>query len=153
MLTIRPARPADLPALLPMVQALALHHGDQPCVSLTTLNRDLFGPYPWALALVAERDSALVGYAILARSVQLQFAKRRMDLHHLFIADTHRSKGIGTALVQAAVARAQAEGCAWITVGTAPNNPQAAAFYPKQGFEPYTPHGARFWLNLDTDTP
>lgn len=153
MRTIRPARPDDLPALLPMVQALALHHSDRPEASLDTLHRDLFGPCPWAQALLAETGGVLVGYAVLTRAVQLQFAKRTMDLHHLFVAETHRGQGIGTALVQAAIALAQTESCTRITVGTAPDNPRAAAFYPACGFAPYTPQGVRFWLDLDPAHP
>jgi GNAT superfamily N-acetyltransferase len=76
-----------------------------------------------------------------------------MDLHHLFVAETHQSHGIGSALIRAAMAKARAEGCARLTVGTAPNNPSAASFYPRHGFAPHTPAGTRFWLPLTTARP
>lgn len=150
---IRPAAPADLPALLEMVQALAHHHGDTPTASLETLTRDLFGHYPWATTLVAQKSGPLIGYATLTRSVQMQTGRRGMDLHHLFVVETARNSGTGRALIAAAIALARSEEVAQITVSTAPDNPRAAAFYPQAGFEPYTPQGARFWLNLDTARP
>lgn len=153
MPTIRPATPADLPALLNMVQALARHHGDTPTASLDTLSRDIFGPHPWATTLVAQESGPLIGYATLTRSVQMQTGRRGMDLHHLFVVETARNSGIGRALIAAAVALARSEDVAQMTVSTAPDNPKAAAFYPMAGFEPYTSQAARFWLNLDTTQP
>lgn len=52
--TIRRATPADLPALLAMIEALARHHGDEPRASLSGLKQDLFEPEPWATVLVAD---------------------------------------------------------------------------------------------------
>lgn len=140
MPTIRPACPDDLAALLPMVQALARHHGDAAEACLDSLRRDLVGPHPWAEALVAEMQGTLVGYAILARSVQLHFGTRGMDLHHLFVAEPHRSHGIGSALIWAAMAKARAEGCARLTVGTAPSLPAPQPFTQHPDF---TPHPGR----------
>lgn len=148
MMIIRPACAADLPRLLPMVHALAQHHGDTPTATEATLSRDLFSPQSWAVALVAEGQSGLQGYAALTRGVQLQAGGRRMDLHHLFVQVESRGKGLGKALVQAALDMARTEGCAYLTVGTAPQNAEAAQFYPALGFVSYTPEGQRFWYDL-----
>jgi GNAT superfamily N-acetyltransferase len=148
MKNIRPASPADLPRLLPMVHALAQHHGDTPTATDATLSRDLFSPQAWAVVLVAEGESRLQGYVALTRGVQLQAGGRTMDMHHLYVQAESRGKGLGKALVHAAVDMARAEGCLYLTVGTAPQNPDAARFYPSLGFVGYIPEGQRFWYDL-----
>ncbi|QYZ70604.1 GNAT family N-acetyltransferase [Neotabrizicola shimadae] len=132
--TIRPARPEDLPALLSMVRALALHHGDTPEVTEADLKRDVFSSAPWLAVLVADGPQGLLGYAALMPLAQLQNGLRGMELHHLYVRDNERNLGTGSLLIEAAVAHARRQGCAWVTVGTAENNEAARAFYERRGF-------------------
>jgi GNAT superfamily N-acetyltransferase len=128
---IRPATAADIPALLPMIHALAAHHGDPPACTPEALLRDAFGPDPWVTLLLAEG----AGYAALTRQVQLQTGRRGIDLHHLFVSPRSRGTGTGSALVTATCDHARSLGCAVVTVGTDPDNHAAQAFYLARGFD------------------
>ncbi len=83
VVTIRTAKPRDLPELNEMIALLAAHHGDAAGSTPEQLERDLFGPLPWITALVAETGEGLIGYAILVPLYRAQEGKRGMDLHHL----------------------------------------------------------------------
>lgn len=147
MIRTRTAQPADIPALLDGIAQLAAHHGDQASATLESLSRDLFGPCPWLHALIAETQTGIAGYAILLPLAQVQFGKRGMDLHHLFIWPDQRRFGTGKALLAAAQTHARHLGCTYLTVGTHPDNHAAEAYYLHNGFDrrPSTP---RFALTL-----
>lgn len=134
MIRTRTAQPDDIPALLDGIAQLAAHHGDQACATPESLTRDLFGPCPWLHALIAETPTGIAGYAILLPLAQVQFGKRGMDLHHLFIWPAHRRSGTGKKLLAAAQTHARALGCTYLTVGTHPDNHEAEAYYLHNGF-------------------
>lgn len=146
---IRPLEPTDLPALLPMVEALARHHGDTSAATLDSLRRDLTGPAPWLSALVAEGAGGLLGYAAMLPAAQLHFGARGLDLHHLFVKSETRDRGIGAALVAAVADNARARGCSYLTVGTDPANSAAQRFYRRLGFIPRPDAPHRFSRPLD----
>lgn len=145
----RRAGPSDLTAILDMVCGLAADHGDTALVDLTALTRDLTGPHPWAIALVAEADDDLVGYAALLPLYRLQLGQRGMDLHHLYVKPPFRSLGVGEHLVDAAKAEATARGCTYMTVGTHADNVRAHRLYERLGFEHVPASGPRFRLTLN----
>ncbi|SKA35424.1 GNAT family N-acetyltransferase [Consotaella salsifontis] len=132
--SIRPASPADGPMLSAMIRALAAQHGDVARGSAQTLLIDAFGFEPWIRILVAEAAGALIGYAILLPTYAAHFGERGMNLHHLFVADGWRGKGVGKELVRAGTALAQAQGCAFFTTGSHADNTPAHAFYEAIGF-------------------
>ena len=145
-LIIRPARRADLPDVLAMVQALARHHGDTPTATVDTLARDLFGRNRWVRGIVACLGPDLMGYALLAPLLRAQFGQRGMDMHHLFVADRARGQGIGRALIDAARKTAQATGASYLSVGTHPDNQAAARVYLACDFVPVPLAGTRFTI-------
>lgn len=148
MTVVRAAIAADIAQLLPLIAGLAAHHGDIATVTVTDLQRDLFGPHPWFYILVAERGDVLVGYVALLPLAQLHFGKRGMDMHHLFVQTPQRSQGIGRSLIAAAQDFARNLGCCYLTVGTHADNLRAQATYPALGFHAATPHGPRFAVQL-----
>lgn len=148
MIGLRPAEPGDLAALLPLVQALARHHGDEPLVTATSLFRDLFTEPRWMQGLVAEMDGQLIGYAALLPLARLHLGQRGMALHHLFVAEGARGKGVGTALLGEVLTHAKALGCSYLTVGTHPDNKAAQDYYQKQGFFASPPAPDRFAFDL-----
>lgn len=145
---IRPATPGDIPALSKMIHDLAAHHGDLSAATAESLARDLFGPQPVSSVLIADLPDGPAGYVALTRAIQLQSAKRTMDMHHLFVRETARGWGVGVALVRAALHLAATEGCAYLTVSTDPENLAAQRFYQKRGFAEYQSEAKRFWLEL-----
>ncbi len=148
-LKVRRVRRADLPVLLGMVQALALHHGDQSVVTLGALARDLLGRAPWARGLVASAGTKLLGYAILAPLLRAQYGQRGMDLHHLYVVEPARGQGAGRALIAAAQAEARDAGAAYLSVGTHPANHAAAAAYLACDFTQVPVAGLRFTMAIE----
>ena len=142
--SIRPVVAADIPVLLTMIEALALHHEDISTVTEAALARDVLGPHPWLTMLVAEQDDAQVGYAALCPLAQCHFGVRGMDIHHLFVHADHRGKGVGQALIDGCLALAKERDCRYLTVGTHPDNLTAQGIYLSAGFEDLPPAGPRF---------
>jgi ribosomal protein S18 acetylase RimI-like enzyme len=147
-ISIRSVTHGELPRLLEMIHALAAHHGDTATLTLDELRRDVRGASPWFKVLVAARREEFVGYAAMSRLGQLQFARRGMDLHHLYVEPEHRQQGIGRALMQAAVRTAKDSNCSYITLGAAPHNTEAQQIYLNFGFADVASGGRRFRLEL-----
>ncbi len=148
VVTIRSAKPRDLPELNEMIAALAAHHNDPAAITPEKLERDLFGPMPWITALVADTGSGLIGYAILVPLYRAQEGTRGMDLHHLFVLDGHRGHGIGQHLVARAREIAKNAGCDYLSVSAATGNFAAHRFYENMDFKPRPVTGMRYMQAL-----
>jgi len=122
----RIALPSDLPAVLGMVHGLAHHHDDESTLTLEALE-------------IEAREWVR----------QLQFVKRGMDLHHLYVAKQMRGIGVGRTLIEAAMDLSRDLGCTTLTVGTHPENFVAQDIYLASGFERVTQTGPRFKIPLD----
>lgn len=144
VVTIRSAKPRDLPALGEMIALLAAHHSEVVTMTPDQLERDLFGEMPWITALVADTGSELIGYAILVRVYRAQEGKRGMDLHHLFVRDGHRGHGTGQHLVSRAREMAKNAGCGYLSVSAATGNFAAHRFYQHMDFVPRPVTGMRY---------
>ena len=141
-LTIRPARARDAHEMRDMIEALAAHHGDRAVISAEELVLMCFGPAPWLSCLVAQTDDGLIGYAALQRVSQLHFARRMLEVAHLYVAPHSRGQGAGRALIEAACAQGRALGCTAVTLGAARGNTAAQAFYARAQFRPLRPSGS-----------
>lgn len=148
VVTIRPALPSDLSAIMIMVEALTRHHNDVPRLTLETLERDLFGAVTWFHVLVAECRGDLVGYAALLPLARLGHGERGMDLHHLFVTKPARHLGTGTLLVRAAEQMARECGCSYVIIGTHPENAAAQDFYVARRYHSISNTSKRFQRNL-----
>jgi GNAT superfamily N-acetyltransferase len=146
--TIRPAAPPDLPALLALIEAMTRHHDDEPGVTAAGLARDFFGPEPWFRGLVAAQAGQLIGYAALLPLARLGYGQRGLDLHHLFVAQGQRGRGIGTALIAASLDLARDLECDYMIIGTHPENFAAQGFYQSLGFERMPTTAVRFTRSL-----
>lgn len=134
--TVRNVVLSDLPKLLPMVHALAAHHGDPAITSLAQLERDLLGSTPWLRSLVAEHAGQIIGYAAMCPRAQLQEGTRGLDIHHLYVDPNHRGTGFGRSLVDGCIDTARGLSCDYILVSTVPDNHSAQAMYRACGFTP-----------------
>lgn len=148
VVTIRGARPADLPELNDMIALLAAHHGDAAAMTPEKLERDLFAQMPWITALVAEADDELIGYAILVPLYRAQEGRRGMDLHHLFVRDGHRGHGTGQHLVSRARDVAKRCGCDYLSVSATTGNVAAHRFYENMDFISRPVTGMRYMQAL-----
>lgn len=145
---VRPVTANDLSVVAEMVGKLATHHGDVATVTHAELARDILGPHPWVRVLLAEVAGTCVGYSALCPLAKMQFGKRGMDLHHLYVAPEARRAGVGKALIEASQNVARQEGCQFLVVGTHPDNALVHSIYPALGFDRLDSPGPRFSIDL-----
>jgi GNAT superfamily N-acetyltransferase len=144
-LRVRRAEVADLPVVLEMVHALARHHDDQPAATLQSLDADV----AWGtIFLVACAGGEIVGYAALLPLAQIQFGRRGLDIHHMFVRPAFRGQHVGRALIDAGRDVARVAGCEYVMVGTHPENFAAQAVYRACGFSDAPIGGPRFGMRV-----
>ena len=85
--------------------------------------------------LVLRRDGEAIGMVNLLFTVSTALGAPVALLEDMVIHPDHRGDGHGSRLVQAAVERAEAAGCARITLLTDHDNEAAQRFYRRHGFE------------------
>ena len=97
---------------------------------------------PWRRTLVAEDDGVPVGAGtVFAQSLH----PRRLWLY-LEVGPTARRRGIGSALTNAAVERARAEGAKTVDLTSRPSREAANRLYLRNGFEVRDTNVYRFTL-------
>lgn len=136
VVNIRLAVETDIPALLPLMQALAEfeHYADTFAVTTAVLRERGFRRSPPDFhALVAESAGRLVGMAVFyivpftAEAVPVLFVKE------LFVAAETRGQRIGQALMQAVAREAVARGCGRVRWQVANWNEDGQRFYQRLG--------------------
>ncbi len=152
-MTIRPATPADVPAVLPMVaKTCALHERwdpakygfrEQPAEMyrrwLTSRATDAR-----AVFLVAERTAMLQDVPFLAGfligTVEREIPIYRLEeygfIHDLWVEPTYRNEGIARQMVMLAIERFRAIGVEQIRLDTAGANDVARGLFAACGFRP-----------------
>ena len=132
---LRPARPADLPALVGLCADHAAYERAEydPEGKAERLGGLLFGPGSWLRAVVAEHDGALVGYATWSAEVSTWDAVRYGRLDCLYLAPEARGHGTGRRLVSHVARAARAAGCDHLQWQTPTFNVGAVRFYGRLG--------------------
>jgi ribosomal protein S18 acetylase RimI-like enzyme len=129
--TIRPAGPGDEPAVVELVQELAVAF-DLP----TTVDEHYvrhFLASPVSDILLALDDDAVVGLLSYAIIPGLFHAADSGLIESLVIAEGRRGEGIGRQLLQTAVRLLEETGCAEISVSAAAANEAAQKLYFEVG--------------------
>ena len=134
---IRPALPADVPALLTLIRDLARYEKLEHEVVGTEddLRHHLFGPTPRAEALVVTEGEALLGLALYFHNFSTFLCKPGLHLEDLFVQPEHRGKGYGAALLRALAAIALERGCGRLEWSVLDWNEPAKGFYRSLGAE------------------
>ncbi|MCR6495601.1 GNAT family N-acetyltransferase [Thermomonas sp. S9] len=144
-LAIVRAGPADLDDLALLFDAYRQFYG-QPA--------DLARAREWlrsrlrlgeAVALLARRDGAAVGFAQLYPIFSSVRTARLWVLNDLYVAADARRSGVGRTLLDSAAAFARSDGAAGIALETARDNAAARALYRAAGWR----EDATQWYSLD----
>jgi len=132
---IRPARPADLEAVVALCAEHAAFERAQFCSEgkTETLGRALFDAPPRAWCLVAECGIEIVGYAVCCREFSTWMAGEYLHMDCLYVSAEHRGCGFGSRMMTAVTTIARDLGCSHIEWQTPAWNSDAVRFYDRLG--------------------
>ena len=133
--TLRPATPADCPAIVGLIRELAVFEKLEHLVVVTpeTLEPQLFGPRPAAEAVVAEVEGQVVAFALFFTNFSTFLGQPGLYLEDLYVQPAHRGSGLGKALLQHLAALAVERGCGRFEWCVLDWNENAIRFYEKMG--------------------
>lgn len=125
----------ELPELLALLRAKAEFDGNVRSfvATIDSLRAALFSERPMAKAIVAVENGSVVGMATFYATFSSFIAKPCIWLDDLYVYETHRSKGVGRALVKYLSVLAQEQGCGRIDWVVATLNNQGKKFYSSLG--------------------
>jgi GNAT superfamily N-acetyltransferase len=87
--------------------------------------------------LIAESESQPIGYAqlIVDSKEEIITGIKPLEIRQIYATQEYIGKGVGKALMQAAIHEAEQRGCDSIWLGVWEKNPRAIEFYKKWGFK------------------
>jgi GNAT superfamily N-acetyltransferase len=136
---LRPAAPADLPAIVGLIGELAAYERLEHMVVVTaeSLHPHLFGPKPAAEAVVAELElegeQRIVGFALFFTNFSTFLGRPGMHLEDLYVQPAFRSLGLGRMLLEHLAELAVARGCGRFEWTVLDWNESAIRFYERMG--------------------
>jgi GNAT superfamily N-acetyltransferase len=136
--TIRPARVEDCSTIVDLIRELAVYERLEHEVraGAEEIRSNLFGPRPYAEALIAEVDGGAVGIALFFHNFSTFRGQPGIYLEDLFVRPEHRGRGIGKALL-ASLARIGLErGCGRLEWSVLDWNEPSIGFYRSLGALP-----------------
>jgi GNAT superfamily N-acetyltransferase len=133
--TLRPANPADVPAVLRLIRGLADYErlANELTATETEIHEALFGPRPRIHAVLAEVSGEPVGLALFYYTFNTFKARPNIFLEDLFVEPGHRGSGIGFGLMRHLAQRAVEENCGRIEWRVLNWNQPAIDFYQRLG--------------------
>lgn len=152
-LTVRSAVATDAPAVGRLAKQFAGYLrtlGDQTDFKLTAeaYLRDGFGLRPAFTGLVAAEDGLVIGYLLYHFGYDSDGAFRNLHVVDLYVDSEARKKGVGKALMTAAVRIAREEGASELIWSVYHANDLAAEFYERLGAKRIT---EVFFMKLPVD--
>ena len=133
--TVRPYAPADIPALIALMQAMQAHY-HVPCPAENLIAADLAALPPGNGILVSEATAQITGFAAWSLQWPGPGLRRGLYLKEIFIAEAARGAGHGRAVMAALAALARTEACARIDFTANAADPKLLAFYASLGATP-----------------
>lgn len=136
--SIRPARADDAETLATLILELARFEQLESEARATpeALREHLFGPRPYAEALIAEVDAQPVGFALFFHNFSTFRGQPGLYLEDIFVRESHRGRGIGKAMLTKLAKLALERGCGrleWVVLNW---NDAAIDFYRYLGGRP-----------------
>ena len=144
---LRPASPIDLPTLLPLMEQFYAHfqYSFEWARHERVVRRFLDDPSLGSLWLI-EADAAAVGYVALPYGYTFEFGGRDGWVDELFVAESHRSLGLGGWALLELQRRADDLGLVAIHLQTEHYNERAKKLYESLGFKNLQ-RSTLTWLN------
>lgn len=132
---IRPATPADVPTIVCLIRALAEYEklSFEVVLDEAKLNSHLFGPRPYAEALMAEADGKSVGFALFFHNYSTFEGKPGIYLEDLYVMPEYRGRGLGKALLVALAKLAVERDCGRVEWSVLDWNEPSIRFYESLG--------------------
>ena len=144
-LTIRPATPADLPAVLALYRELDA--SDATDLAQARAIFDRMSHYPDYALHVAEADGLVLGtFALLVMENIAHAGARSAIIEAVAVAEVAQGRGIGRAMMRAALDLAREKGCYKASLSTRMSRERAHAFYESLGFDR---HGFSYIIHLE----
>jgi GNAT superfamily N-acetyltransferase len=133
---VRPAKPADIPALFRLKQRLAEGEGNEAVLRATESDwrRDAFASPPRFRALLAEAGEQIFGMVTFCGIYSTALAGPIFSIQDLFVEAAYRKLGAGRALLARVAETAIAEGVPLLQLDVHAGNP-ARSFYRTVGFQ------------------
>lgn len=144
--TLRPATPADLPALGRLGALLVRTHHDfdpQRFIAPIPHTEEAYASFlgsqlrkPDVVILVAEHDGTVIGYTFAGIEGHDYMALRGPAgaLYDIVVDPAHRGRGIGRMLLDATLAALAARGAPRVVLSTAERNESAQRLFARAGF-------------------
>jgi GNAT superfamily N-acetyltransferase len=134
-LAIRPAGPGDAALIVSLVRELAQFERllDEVVITPADLQRDLFGPRPYAEAAIASVGDEPAGFALWFHNYSTFAGRPGLYLEDLYVRPAFRGHGHGAALLRYLAALAVERGCARFEWSVLDWNEKAIGFYRKLG--------------------
>ena len=132
---LRPATPADVPALLRLKRQLAILENAEFVLRATAQDwlRDGFGPQARFTAFVAEDAGTVVGMVTASERYYTSWAGCTLYIQDIYVEPANRGSGIGAALLGCVAALAVARGNPLVELAVREDNP-ARRLYDRVGF-------------------
>lgn len=134
-LVIRATQAEDTPTIFNLILALAAYEKLTHAVSgdARQLERHLFGPRPYAEALLAEEAGRAIGLALFYPTYSTFATRPGLYLEDLFVVPERRGRGIGRALIARVARLAHERGFGRLEWSVLDWNAPAIGFYQRMG--------------------
>jgi GNAT superfamily N-acetyltransferase len=135
MIDVRKIQPAEAPALVQLIDALADYEKLDPpdAEAKARLIRDLFSERPRVESFLAFVEGVPAGYTFIFETYSTFLALPTLHLEDLFVLPEYRSRKVGTALFRAMVREAHTRGCGRMEWNVLDWNQLAIDFYERHG--------------------
>ncbi|MDO8953567.1 MAG: GNAT family N-acetyltransferase [Gammaproteobacteria bacterium] len=135
---IKLARKEDVPLILQFIKELAEYEklADEVVATEAILAESLFGPRPYAEAIIAYLDKTPVGFALFFHNFSTFLGRPGLYLEDLFVKPEARGHGVGQKLLGYLAALAKKRNCGRFEWWVLDWNEPAIEFYKRMGAKP-----------------
>lgn len=136
MAEMRWATPADVEAVLPLVEEYHLQEGlrGHSRENIRAVLEDLFEAPNRGRLVLATEEEEVIGYALVVRRPSFEWASDVAVLDEIFVKGKSRDRGIGRRMIGFVEDYAASEGLPNITLEVSSKNVSAREFYRAVGF-------------------